>query len=78
MSDIKDCKYNKNICNKLNSVVGIKTPIMVASGTIVVDNFIVTNMHIVEDHWQLIMRYNNGEFKKPFHYYAIFLLIWQY
>jgi hypothetical protein len=50
LSDIKDCKYNKNICNKLNSVVGIKTPIMVASGTIIVDNFIVTNMHIVEDH----------------------------
>ena len=39
LSDIKNCKYNKNICNKLNQVVGIKTPMMVASGTIIDDDF---------------------------------------
>ena len=66
LSDIKDCKYNKNICNKLNRVVGIKTPMMVASGTIIADNFIVTNRHVVEDHKQLIIRYYNGEIKKAF------------
>ena len=32
LSDIKNC-------NKLNHVVGIKTPMMVASGTIIDDNF---------------------------------------
>ena len=63
LSDIKNCKYNENICNKLYQVVGIKTPMMVASGTIIDDNFIVTNRHVVEDHKQLIIRYYNGEIK---------------
>ena len=66
LSDLKNCKYNENICNKLNHVVGIKTPMMVASGTIIDDNFIVTNRHVVEDHKQLIIRYYNGEIKKAF------------
>ena len=66
LSDLKNCEYNENICNKLNQVVGIKTPMMVASGTIIDDNFIVTNRHVVEDHKQLIIRYYNGEIKKAF------------
>ena len=61
LSDLKNCKYDQNICNHLNQVVGIKTPIMVASGTIIDDDFIVTNRHVVEDHKQLIIRYYNGE-----------------
>ena len=39
---------------------------MVASGTIIDDDFIVTNRHVVEDHKQLIIRYYNGEIKKAF------------
>ena len=39
---------------------------MVASGTIINDGFIVTNRHVVEDHKQLIIRYYNGEIKKAF------------
>ena len=66
LSDLKNCKYNEKICNKLNQVVGIKTPMMVASGTIIDDDFIVTNRHVVEDHKQLIIRYYNGEIKKAF------------
>ena len=66
LSDLKNCKYNKNICNKLYQVVGIKTPMMVASGTIIDNDFIVTNRHVVEDHKQLIIRYYNGEIKKAF------------
>ena len=66
LSDLKNCKYNENICNRLNQVVGIKTPMMVASGTIIDDDFIVTNRHVVEDHKQLIIRYYNGEIKKAF------------
>ena len=57
LSDLKNCKYNENICNKLNQVVGIKTPMMVASITIIDYDFIVTNRHLVEDHKQLIFRY---------------------
>ena len=66
LSDLKNCKYNENICDKLYQVVGIKTPMMVASGTIIDDDFIVTNRHVVEDHKQLIIRYYNGEIKKAF------------
>ena len=66
LSDLKNCKYNENICNKLNQVVGIKTPMMVASGTIIDDDFIVTNRHVVEDHEQFIIRFNDGKIKKAF------------
>ena len=50
-------KYNENICNSLNQVVGIKTPMMVASITIIDDDLIVTNRHLGEDQKQLIFRY---------------------
>ncbi len=66
LSDLKNCKYNENICNKLNQVVGIKTPMMVASGTIIDDDFIVTNRHVVEDHELFIIRFNDGKIKKAF------------
>ena len=36
---------------------------MVAGVTIIDDDFIVTNRHVVEDHKQLIFRYYNGEIK---------------
>ena len=60
------CSYSKNICNKLDKVVGIKTPLMVASGTIINDEIIVTNRHVVEDHKQFIIKFNNGKIKKAF------------
>ncbi len=36
--------------NWLKKVVGIRTPIMIASGTLIDENYIVTNKHVVEDH----------------------------
>ncbi len=39
---------------------------MVASITIIGDDFIVTNRHALGDHKQLIFRYYNGEIKKLF------------
>ena len=48
---------------------------MVASGTLINDELIVTNRHVVEDHEQFIIRFNNGEIKKPFHYLTTFLQI---
>ena len=65
-SNSNNCEYDKKICDKLNQVVGIKTPIMVASGTLINDELIVTNRHVVEDHEQFIIRFNNGEIKKAF------------
>mgnify|MGYP001209009032 FL=1 len=37
-SDVSKCNHIKNICDKLNKVVGIKTPMMIASGTIIDEN----------------------------------------
>ena len=51
-ADTLKCNYKKNICDKLDKVVGIKTPMMIASGTIINENIIVTNRHVVEDHKQ--------------------------
>ena len=65
-ADTLKCNYKKNICDKLDKVVGIKTPMMIASGTIINENIIVTNRHVVEDHKQFVIKFNNGEIKKAF------------
>ena len=39
---------------------------MVASGTILNDNFIVTNKHITEDYPYVIVKFYNGEIKKTY------------
>ena len=39
---------------------------MVASGTLINDELIVTNRHVVEDHEQFIIRFNDGRIKKAF------------
>ena len=46
-SDASKCTYIKNVCDKLNKVVGIKTPMMIASGTVINDKIIITNRHVV-------------------------------
>jgi len=60
------CVEIKKICDMLDKVVGVKTPMMIASGTIIDENFIVTNRHVVEDYSQVVIRFNNGEIKKAF------------
>ena len=65
-ADTLKCNFKKNICDKLDKVVGIKTPMMIASGTIINENIIVTNRHVVENHKQFVIKFNNGEIKKAF------------
>jgi S1-C subfamily serine protease len=60
----KKCNNIKKNCNVLDKVVGIKTPMMIASGTIINDNLIITNRHVVEDHKQFIIKFNDGKIKK--------------
>ena len=60
------CNENKKICAILDLVVGIKTPMMIASGTIIDKNFIVTNRHVVEDYPQVIIKFNDGRIKKAY------------
>ena len=72
------CVEIKKICDMLDKVVGIKTPMMIASGTIIDNNFIVTNRHVVEDYSEVVIRFNNGEIKKAFpipHNYPVDLVL---
>ena len=39
---------------------------MIASGTIINENIIVTNRHVVEDHKHFVIKFNNGDIKKAF------------
>ena len=72
------CNENKKICAILDLVVGIKTPMMIASGTIIDKNFIVTNRHVVEDYSQVIIKFNDGRIKKAYpipHNYPVDLVL---
>ncbi len=62
----KTNSHLNNNCKWLNKVVGIKTPIMIASGTIISKNIIVTNKHVVEDHDEVLLKFFNGEIKKAY------------
>ena len=64
-SDSKNYK-NTEDCYWLKKVVGIRTPIMIASGTLINKNYIVTNKHVVEDHPHVIVRFYNGDIKKAY------------
>ena len=61
-SDFKKYKNTEN-CYWLKKVVGIRTPIMIASGTLIDENYIVTNKHVVEDHPYVIIKFYNGAVK---------------
>jgi S1-C subfamily serine protease len=72
------CNEIKKICLMLNQVVGIKTPMMVASGTILNKYFIITNRHVIEDHKQVIIKFYDGSIKKAYpipHNYPVDLVI---
>ena len=72
------CDKTENICLMLNEVVGIKTPMMVASGTVFNKDFIITNRHVIEDHRQVIIKFNDGTIKKAYpipHNYPVDLVI---
>tara|TARA_B110000444_G_scaffold232509_1_gene241248 strand:- start:2454 stop:3587 length:1134 start_codon:yes stop_codon:yes gene_type:complete len=60
------CNEIEKICLMLNQVVGIKTPMMVASGTIFNKDFIITNRHVIEDHKQVIIKFYDGSIKKAY------------
>ena len=63
--DFKNYK-NTDDCYWLKKVVGIRTPVMIASGTVIDKNYIVTNRHVVEDHPHVIVRFYNGDIKKAY------------
>ena len=54
------CDAPAPVCAWKDRIVGIKTPNMIASGTILPDGHIVTNHHVAEDHRQVIIRDATG------------------
>ena len=54
------CDAPTAVCEWRDRIVGIKTPNMIASGTVLPGGYIVTNHHVAEDHAQLITRDAGG------------------
>ena len=57
------CNAPEAVCNWADSIVGIKTPNMIASGTMFADGFIVTNRHVAEDHARVMTRDIKGRIR---------------
>lgn len=57
------CDAADAVCVWANRIVGIKTPNMIASGTMIGDGFIVTNRHVAEDHARVITRDSKGRIR---------------
>ena len=55
------CEADSAICAWTQRVVGIKTPNMIASGTLIGEGFVLTNRHVVEDHGNILIRLPDGE-----------------
>jgi len=51
------------VCAWVQKVVGLKTPNMIASGTMIAPNFILTNHHVVEDHAVIAVRMASGDIR---------------
>ena len=57
------CNAPEAVCNWADRIVGIRTPNMIASGTMIADGFVVTNRHVAEDHKRLMTRDSKGQIR---------------
>lgn len=62
--DLGNCGAPVPVCGWMQDTVGIKTPNMIASGTMITPDFILTNRHVVEDHPVIVVRTAFGEIKR--------------
>jgi hypothetical protein len=58
------CDAPESVCAWKDRIVGIKTPNMIASGTMLSGGYIVTNHHVAEDHALVVTRKANGAIKR--------------
>jgi hypothetical protein len=56
-----NCGAPAPVCAWLQNTVGIKTPNMIASGTMIAPHLILTNRHVVEDHDLIMVRTTSGD-----------------
>ena len=57
------CNAPEAVCKWSDRIVGIKTPNMIASGTMIADGFVVTNRHVAENHARVITRDVRGRIR---------------
>ena len=57
----RNCGAPAPVCAWLKNTVGIKTPSMIASGTMIAPHLILTNRHVVEDHDLIMVRTTSGD-----------------
>lgn len=57
------CDAAEAVCAWADRIVGIKTPNMIASGTMIADGFVVTNRHVAEDHARVMTRDSEGRIR---------------
>ena len=60
------CDAPQPVCEWKSRIVGIKTPNMIATGTVLDNGFIVTNRHVAEDHPRLLTRDETGSILAAF------------
>ena len=60
------CDAPQPVCEWKSRIVGIKTPNMIATGTVLDNGFIVTNRHVAEDHPRLLTRDETGSIAAAF------------
>ena len=54
------CSAPAPVCDWQDRIVGVRTPSMIASGIILDCGFILTNMHVAEDHENVVVRDSEG------------------
>ena len=59
-----DCGAPPPVCAWVQNTVGIKTPNMIASGTMIAPHLILTNRHVVEDHALIVVRTTSGDIRR--------------
>jgi len=57
----RNCGAPAPVCAWIQNTVGIKTPSMIASGTMIAPHLILTNRHVVEDHDLIMVRTTSGD-----------------
>lgn len=60
----RDCGAPPPVCAWVQNTVGIKTPNMIASGTMIAPHLILTNRHVVEDHALIMVRTTSGDIRR--------------
>ena len=59
-----NCDAPSPVCEWVQNTVGIKTPNMIASGTMIAPHLILTNRHVVENHALINVRMTSGDIRR--------------